>query len=266
MAPRPSPVGPAATTGLRRRLDSGGVAVAVASHAMTSDTVDFLGQFGFDAVWLEGEHGPVTWDRLGDLSRAAELWGLAALLRVRTLDPTLIVRGLSLGVHGIVVPQVSNADEARIAVAATKFAPVGRRGVTAGRRSWRAPGTAPDDFFATENVNTVLVVQLESPAALEQIDDIVAVDGLDVVFVAPNDLAQAMGRQGQVDHPDVVTAVDRAVARVVQSGRVVAGTLCRPEHITRFTSLGARFLYVTLDEWIRTGATRYLEELSAIQK
>ena len=112
----------------------------------------------------------------------------------------------------------------------------------------------------------MLVVQLESPAALAQIDDIVDVDGVDVVFVAPNDLAQAMGLQGQIDHPDVVAAVDQAVARIADSGRVAAGTLCRPEHITRFTELGARFLYVTLDEWIRAGATRYLQEVSAIQK
>jgi 2-keto-3-deoxy-L-rhamnonate aldolase RhmA len=257
--------GPIASTALKHRLGRGDVTVAVASHSMTSDTVDFLGQFGFDAVWLEGEHGPVTWDRIGDLSRAAEIWGMAALLRVRTLDPTLIVRGLSLGVHGIVVPQVTTADEVRAAVAAVKFAPAGHRGVTRGRRSFRGPGAALDDFFVTENASTVLVVQLESPAALDHIDEIVDVDGVDVVFVAPNDLAQAMGRQGRVDHPDVVEAVDAAIARIAASGRV-AGTLCRPDHVGRFTDLGARFLYVTLDEWVRAGATRYLQEISAIQK
>jgi 2-keto-3-deoxy-L-rhamnonate aldolase RhmA len=108
-------------------------------------------------------------------------------------------------------------------------------------------------------------VQLESPAALAKIDEIVDVEGVDVVFVAPNDLAQAMGLQGMVDHPDVVAAVDAAVARIAASGRV-AGTLCRPVHIRRFTELGARFLYVTLDEWIRAGASEYLQGISAIQK
>jgi 4-hydroxy-2-oxoheptanedioate aldolase len=211
--------GPIPRTALKHRLDHGGIAVAVASHAMTSDTVDFLGQFGFDAVWLEGEHGSVTWDRIGDLGRAAELWGMAALLRVRTLEPTLIVRGLSLGLHGVVIPQVTTADEARAAVAAVKFAPQGQRGVTRGRRSWRVPGAAPDDFFGAENAATVLVVQLESPAALARIDEIVDVEGVDVVFVAPNDLAQTMGHQGRVDHPDVVAAVDAAVARIAASGR-----------------------------------------------
>jgi 2-keto-3-deoxy-L-rhamnonate aldolase RhmA len=255
--------GPVPTTALRRRLDDGGVAVVVAGHAMTSDTVDFVGQLGFDAVWLEGEHGAVTWDRIGDLGRAAELWGMAALLRVRTLDPTLIVRGLSLGAHGIVVPQVTTADEARVAVAAARFAPEGRRGVTRGRRSYRSvDASGPDHHFAVENANAVVVVQLEDPEALSNIDEITSVDGLDVVFVAPNDLAQSMGRQGQLDHPDVVAAIDAGLARIAATGKV-AGTLCQPQHIDRFVALGARLLYVSLDGWIRAGAADYRVALEA---
>ena len=245
--------GPSLRSALRKRLDAGEIAVVVAGHSMSSDTVDFLGPLGFDAVWLEGEHGPFTWDRLGDLSRSAELWGMAALLRVRTLDPTLIGRALSLGAHGIVIPQVSTAEQAAVAVAAARFAPEGSRGVSRGRRSYRAPGTDAADFFTTENDNTVVVVQLEDPTALANIDQIVAVEGLDVAFVAPNDLAQAMGLQGRTDHPEVVGAIDAAISRIAASG-VAAGTLCRPDQVQRFVGLGARLLYVNSDEWLRSGA------------
>lgn len=244
--------GPRPVTALRATLDAGGVAVVVAGHSLTSDTVDFVGPLGFEAVWLEGEHGAVTWDRVADLSRAAELWGMAALLRVRTLDPTLITRGLSLGAHGVVVPQVRTADEARVVVRAARFAPDGMRGVTRGRRSYGVGA----EYFGRENAATVVVVQLEDPAALAAVDEICAVDGLDVVFVAPNDLAQAMGRQGQVEHPEVVAAVDRGVAAIAASGKA-AGTLCRPADVERFVALGARLLYVSLDEWIRAGAAAY---------
>jgi len=241
--------GPVATTKLQTTLDGGGVAVVVASHSMTSDTVDFVGSLGFDAVWLEGEHGPVTWDRLGDLTRAAELWEMATLLRVRTLDPTLIVRGLSLGSTGIVVPQVRDAAQAAVAAAAVRFAPDGVRGVTRGRRSYRIGA----DYFDRENAVVTLVVQLEDPGALGEIDAVCAVPGVDVVFIAPNDLAQAMGHQGRPDHPEVASAIDAGVARIAASGKV-AGTLCRAEHVDRFVGLGARLLYVSLDEWIRSGA------------
>lgn len=250
--------GPVTTTKLRRTLDDGGTAIVVASHSMTADSVDLIGSLGFDAAWLEGEHGNVTWDRIGDLSRAAELWEMAALLRVRTLDQTLMVRGLSLGAHGIVVPQVRTAAEAAAAAGAVRFAPAGVRGVTRGRRSYGVGA----DFFERENANTVLVVQLEDPEALANIDEICAVDGVDVVFIAPNDLAQAMGLQGQLDHPDVVNAIDRGLAAIAAAGKA-PGTLCRPEHVDRFVGLGVRLLYVTLDEWIRSGAAAYRNSVAA---
>lgn len=250
--------GPAETTRLRATLDGGGVAVVVAAHSMTSDTVDLVGSLGFDAVWLEGEHGAATWDRIGDLTRAAELWQMAALLRVRTLDPTLMVRGLSLGATGIVVPQVRSAAEAAIAASAVRFAPAGQRGVTRGRRSY---GVGVD-YFERENRGVTLVVQLEDPGALADIDAICAVDGVDVVFIAPNDLAQAMGLQGQLDHPDVAAAIDHGIARIAASGKV-AGTLCRAEHVDRFVGLGTRLLYVSLDDWIRAGAAAYRESVAA---
>lgn len=251
--------GPIATTALRHSLDEGGVAVVVASHSTTPDTVDLIGSLGFEAVWLEGEHGHVTWDRIGDLSRAAELWEMAALLRVRTLDPTLIVRGLSLGAHGIVVPQVRTASEAATAAAAMRFTPHGTRGVTRGRRSYGVGA----DFFERENDGAVLVVQLEDPDALSNLESICAVDGVDVVFIAPNDLAQAMGLQGQLDHPEVVTAIDRGIAAIADNGKV-AGTLCKPEHVGRFVGLGARLLYVSLDEWIRAGAAAYRTAIDTV--
>lgn len=240
----------------KHRLDAGETVVVVAGHSPSADTIDFIGPLGFDGFWLEGEHGPVSWDRIGDLTRACDLWGMSALLRVRTLDPTLIVRGLSLGAHGIVVPQVNTAQEAEQLVEAAKFSPIGSRGVTRGRRSY-----GRSDFLDSDNDETLLVVQLECPEALENIEEISAVEHLDVVFIAPNDLAQAMGHQGQVDHPSVVSAIDEGITRIVAAG-AAAGTLCTGANLERFTSLGARFLYTTYDAWIQQGATKWLQQLN----
>jgi 2-keto-3-deoxy-L-rhamnonate aldolase RhmA len=179
---------PARTNRAKRRLEAGGVATVVAGHSMGADSIDFLGPIGFDGVWLEAEHGPADWERLGDLSRACDLWGLSAFMRLRTLEPSLIGRALTLGVHGIVIPQVSSADEARALVKAAKFAPIGQRGVSRGRRSY-----GNSEFLERDNDETILVVQLEDPEALEHCEEIAAVEHLDLCFIAPNDLAQAMG-------------------------------------------------------------------------
>lgn len=237
---------------VKHRLAAGDTVTVVASQALTADLVDALGPLGFDGVWIEGEHGNATWDRLGDLSRAADLWGMSALFRVRTLDPTIIARALSLGVHGVVLPQVSTAEEAARLVQAAKFAPVGERGVTRGRRALGRP-----DFLERENDETLLVVQLEDPVALDNIEAICAVAHLDVVFIAPNDLAQAMGYLGQPRHPEVLAAIDNGLARIAAAG-ATPGIFAARDDLERVKGLGARFLYTPAEALLSVAAADYL--------
>lgn len=226
---------------------------AIAGHSMTADSIDLLGPFGFDAVWLEAEHGPADWERLGDQSRACDLWGLSALIRLHKMEPSLVGRALTLGVHGIVIPQVQSASEARALVQAAKFSPIGQRGVSRGRRSYGNP-----DFLAEDNDETLLVVQLEDPDALAHCEEIAATPHLDVVFIAPNDLAQAMGHQGQPDHPEVVAAIEDGLRRIAAVGGAAPGTFCKPDAGSRWTELGARFLYVNYDAWIARASEHFL--------
>ena len=251
-----SPHGRPAENRAKRRLVAGEIVTVVAGHSSSPDTVDFVGQLGFDGCWLEGEHGSVTWDRLGDLTRACDIWGMTSLFRVRALDRTLIARALSLGVQGIVVPQVATRAEAEQLVDAAKFAPLGSRGVSRGRRSYGHP-----DFLERENDETLLVVQLEDPDALGNIEQIAKVEHLDVIFIAPNDLAQAMGHQGDLSHPDVVAAIDDGIERIVATGKA-AGTLCATADVERFVGLGSRFLYTSYDPWISAGASAWQARLN----
>lgn len=244
--------GPPARTKVRERLDRGEVAVVAAGHVVSSDTADFVGQLGFDGYWVEGEHGAVTWDRVADISRACELWGMSALMRVHRLDPSLIARALTLGAHGVVIPQVSTAEEAAVLADAGRFAPRGNRGVSRGRRSY-----GEGDFFAVESEGAVLTVQLEDTVALDNLDEIVEVEGIDVVFIAPNDLAQSMGHQGEPRHPEVQAAIADGIQRIAAAGRA-PGTLCPPDQLDHFIGLGARFLYTSFDAWIAAGAKDFL--------
>jgi 4-hydroxy-2-oxoheptanedioate aldolase len=253
--------GPPRGNRAKRRLAEGGVATVVASHSMTADSIDFLGPLGFDGAWLEAEHGPADWERLGDLTRACDLWGLSALMRLRTLEPSLIGRALTLGVHGIVIPQLNDADEARTLVKAAKFSPLGERGVSRGRRSYGHP-----DFLDSDNDETLLVVQLEDPEALEHCEEIAAVEHIDVVFIAPNDLAQAMGHQGRPGHPDVVAAIEDGLARIAAVGGAAPGTFCRGDAAPRLLELGTRFLYVSYDQWLTEAGGAWLRSVREDQR
>ena len=241
---------------VKRRLGAGEVAVVTAGHSGSADTIDLFGSFGIDGFWIEGEHGTLAWDRLGDQTRAADLWGMAALVRVSRLDPSLIVRALSLGAHGIVVPGVQTADEARAVVDAVKFAPVGQRGVTMGRRSYGRPG-----FLHQENDHTVIVVQLEDPVALANAEAIASVPHIDVAMVAQNDLAQSMGHLGDVAHPDVQAAMTGTLARIAAlgPGHAAAGAnVGRAADVAATLALGVRFLYASYDAWLGAAARDYL--------
>ncbi len=229
-----------------------GKAVAVAScnpAGLTADLIDYLGQFGLDGVWIECEHGAPDWLELGDYSRACDLWGMASIVRVYVNDPGVIARTLDRGVTGIVVPHVSTRAEAERAVQAAKFAPLGMRGMYGGRRAYGA-----QDYYHTANEETLLAVLIEEAEALENLDQILAVEGIDVFQVAPSDLAQTMGHIGNVGHPEVQGAIEDAIRRIVGAGRV-AGMVTADDNREKYLDLGVRFVYGSILRWLGKGAT-----------
>ena len=243
---------------VKEKLNSGQVATVVSGHSMSGDTIDFLGPLGFDGVWLEGEHGAVTWDAIGDLSRACALWGIASVMRIQDKTPGRITRTLDRGVSGIVIPHVNSKEDAEQVVQAARFAPVGQRGIYGGRRSYGQP-----DFFQKANDEILIVVLIEELQAVDNLAEILTVDHIDVFFVAPGDLAQTMGLIGQMNHPDVQAVVEKTLRQIVEAGRV-AGTLGLAETVESHLSLGARFVLTSFDAWIKAGAQQYLAKIKAL--
>lgn len=237
-----------ATNRVRTALAEGRTATLLASAAMNSDLVDLLGQTRADGVWLEAESGPLGWSQLGDLTRAADLWGLGAIVRIPAFEPWRVGRALSLGAHGVVLPQVSGPEEAEAFVSSARFSPHGTRGVTRGRRSY---GRA--EFFAEEALSPVTIVQVESIDVMQRLDDICRIPTLDCVFIAPNDLADSMGHLGDPTHPDVVQQVENGIRSIAAAGKT-AGTSATRDRVQELTALGARLLYMSIDPWILAAA------------
>ncbi|MCI0784917.1 MAG: hypothetical protein J4O09_01275 [Chloroflexi bacterium] len=231
--------------------------VTTISGLQTSEIIDFLGPLGFDAAWIEGEHGPVTWDQLGDMTRACDLWGMTSITRVTANEPWLITRTLDRGSMGIVVPHVNTKEEAERAAQSAKYAPLGYRGMFGGRQSY---GVA--DYFQQANDQTMVVVLLEEETALRNLDEILRVDNIDAFFVAPSDLAQTMGHIGDTGHPEVQRAIDDAIARIIAAGRV-AGTLVNDDNIAAYVSKGVRFTMTSWNAWLVRGAGEFLRKAAA---
>jgi len=234
--------------------------VTTISGLQNADTIDFLGPLGFDAAWIECEHGPVDWDQLGDMTRACDLWGMTSITRVNSNEPWLITRTLDRGSMGIVVPHVNDRAAAERAMKSAKYAPLGYRGMYGGRQSY---GVA--DYVHRANDQTLVVVLLEEQEALQKLDEILRVDNIDVFFVAPSDLAQTMGHIGDTSHPEVQKAIDDAIARIVASGRV-AGTLVNEDNLSSYVRKGARFLMTSWNGWVARGGAEFLRRVSAASR
>ena len=240
----------------KEKLQRGEVVTTI-SGLQDSDIIDFLGPLGFDAAWIECEHGPVDWDALGDMTRACDLWGMTSITRVNANDAGLITRTLDRGSMGIVVPHVSSADAAEQAALSAKYAPIGYRGMFGGRQSFGV-----SDYFHTANDQTMVVVLLEEAEALANIDEILKVDNIDVFFVAPSDLAQTMGHIGNVEHPEVQSAIETAIGKIVDAGRT-PGTLASDANIERFKAMGVKFMMTSWNAWVARGASEFLQKASA---
>ena len=243
----------------KHKLQDGGVASIVGGY-VTADLIEFLGTLGFDGVWIEGEHGPVDYKDIPDLTRACDLWGLTSVVRVNLNLPGVIYRTLDVGAQSICVPHVNTAEEARAVVDAGKFHPLGARGNYTSRQ-----GIGVEGFAHKANDESMLIILIEDIVAIDNLAEILTVDDIDVFFVAPGDLAQSMGYLDQVEHPEVQAVVGKAIRQIVDAGRV-AGYTVSDANVAESIDRGARFFLTQWTPWAATGARGYLDKVAAASK
>jgi 4-hydroxy-2-oxoheptanedioate aldolase len=233
-----------------------GEAVTILSGANDADTIDSWGPIGADGVWLEGEHGPVDFGDISDLTRACDLWGMTSVLRIHQNEYGVIYRALDRGAQGLVFPHVNTKAEAEAVVQAAKFAPIGKRGLFVSRQGYGVP-----DYVKIANDHTLLIILIEDIVAVNNLDEILTVDHIDVFFVAPSDLAASMGHIGDITHPDVTATLDNALKKIVASGKT-AGTLATSQNVEHFASLGVKCFMTGVLPWIAAGAKEYMAKAS----
>jgi 4-hydroxy-2-oxoheptanedioate aldolase len=183
--------------------------------------IEVAGKIGFDFVLLDTEHGALDSFTVESLIRAADGAGVSSVVRVGENRPIYILRVLDSGAHGVFVPQVESRDDAERAVRAARYAPEGERGSASSQRSADWGFADPATYYARENESTMVVVNIESAAGVDNIEAIASVPGLDVLNIGPADLAQSMGLVGLMSHPRVQAAIDRIIETGKKAGVAV---------------------------------------------
>ena len=207
------------TQSFRSRLLKGEQLLGTMLTLDSPDVAELLALTGFDWLFIDGEHGP--FDTHGIKSILQAVAGRSScLVRIPSIDEVHIKRALDIGADGIIAPQVNTAEQAAIVVTACRYPPLGSRGVGLARA--HGFGTRSREYNESANDEIVVVVQAEHHLAVENIEAIVAVPGIDCILVGPNDLSASLGKPGQVTDPEVVDSI-RRVASVCQSVGIPLG-------------------------------------------
>jgi 4-hydroxy-2-oxoheptanedioate aldolase len=214
-------------------------------------TAEALGCAGFDFLVVDTEHVPLDTAQTIDVLRAIAGTPASAVTRVAWNDAVLVKRALDAGAQSLMFPFVQDAGEARRAVASTRYPPGGTRGVAAMHRGSRY-ATVPD-YLARANDEIAVVVQVETPAALDALPSIAAVDGVDSIFVGPGDLSAAMGHLGDIAHADVQAALARAAALCRDAGVPCGIVGPNPAMVRRFLDYGYTWVAVGSDMSMMVG-------------
>ena len=196
----------------KARLKEGETALGtMISEVWTDEVAYVLAAAGFDFLVVDTEHGSANTESLQRISRAARSAGIAPLVRVADITYALIARTLDTGALGLMVPHVETADDAREIVRCAKYPPVGERGFGLRSAVTDYSGTSVPEAIAWSNAETMIMAQVESRRCLDQLDEIAAVPGIDVLLVGPTDLSISLGVPGQLLHPTMQEAYRRVV-------------------------------------------------------
>ena len=227
---------------LRERLRDGETVVGTLQITESPQVSEAIGHSGMDFVVFDQEHGPLTAESSLAMAAAAQQGGAAPIVRVRTNAEAEIQRALDIGTAGVQVPQVESRADAETARDAAKFAPIGERGLS---QYTRAGGyTGSPDYTERQNEETTLIVQVEGEAGVENIEEIVAVEGIDAVFLGPYDLSQSLGIPGQVRDERVEELMEHVCEVAEEAGTVVGTFADDAEMARRWADVGVQYLMV----------------------
>ena len=242
----------------KRRLLAGETLIGCWCSLANPITTEVLGIAGFDWLLLDGEHSPNDVRTFIPQLMALKDSASAPIVRPSWNETVEIKRLLDAGFYNFLVPFVQTADDARRAVAATRYPPAGVRGVSVSQRSNRFGTVA--DYFRDVNAQICVLVQIESRAGLAAAAEIAAVDGVDGIFVGPSDLAAAFGHLGAPDHPSVQSAIAEIFAIAKAAGKP-SGILAPVEaDARRYLAMGAGFVAVGSDLGVFRNATQQLRD------
>ena len=228
--------------------------------------VEFLGLLGFDFVIIDCEHGITGYETAENMIRAAELANITPMVRIGLNMQQHIQRFLDGGAQGVQIPLVNTGADARAVVDSVRYPPMGKRGLAGTRASgYGQAHPTLGEYVEIANREILVAVQIETEQAIENADEIVATEGVDMVFLGPNDLSQIFGLHGQGTHPRVMETIEMLAKKVLAAGKQVGTIAATPEAFKHWNDLGIKYLCGNAFWFMASGANAYLEGIKGLR-
>lgn len=208
---------------------------------------ELAGLAKFDFAIIDMEHGPISYETAQNLIRTCELVGVSPVIRVPRNEEYYILRALDIGAHAVEVPEINNYEQAQKLADSARYYPNGQRGLCRYVRAAKYSQMPKDEYFRSANQNVMVIAHLEGIEGINNLDKILSVDGIDIIFIGPYDLSQSLGFPGQVDHPSVVDQMGLIADKARAKGKYVGTFVESPESANIWITRGVSYISYSVD-------------------
>jgi 4-hydroxy-2-oxoheptanedioate aldolase len=243
----------------KEKIKAGQATYGVFINISCPSIVEIIGLLGFDFVLIDAEHGPMDLETCENMVRAADRVNVTPLVRVAINIQQNILRYLDGGALGVQLPLLNTKADVESVVRSVRYRPEGRRGLAGVRANdWGLSGPL-GEYVKTANEENLVICQIETMEAVDNLKEILTVPGVDVIFIGPNDLSVAMGYPGQVKHPEVQSMIERLVREIKAAGKPMGTVAYDLDTLRLRKEQGFQFIVYNVVPMIVKSGREYLQ-------
>ena len=245
---------------VKQKLKNGGVVIGTFVKTADPSVVEILGSAGMEFFVIDSEHVSYSPETITNLVRASDLTGIVPIVRVREATAVNIMQALDTGALGFHAPNVDTPEQARTAVEAGRYAPLGNRGFAPTHRAANYGMMDKQAYIDRANKEILTILHCETMEAVSNLDEILKLPELDVIFIGPMDLSQSLGREvmGQRNHPKLLEVIDQIIDKVTKAGKAVGTVADNPEMARELIAKGVRYIPMSSDQGMIASAAKNL--------
>ncbi len=248
---------------LKEKLEAGKTVIGTWAIIPSTITIDIIASTGLDFIIIDAEHGPISFETAQEMAITCESREVSPVMRVVNINESDILKAMDIGVHCIQIPNVETKHDVLEIVKLAKYPPVGKRGFSPFTRAGNYSLESSTHLTQEANDNTLIAINIETKKAIENIDHIVQVEALDIIFVGLFDLSKALGIPGEVDNPQVLNYLAQLTRKINDAGKYPGTISTNYNTIQRFLSMGIKYLVHLVDcEMLRASYSEILKKFS----